>query len=125
MADAFRKIDGWLTPQMLEAFVIFGTMPYWIGPIGLYQYLGIEVLIWCIFALGFNLLLGYTGLPSFGHGAFFGIGAYALGLAQFNLTENLWVGLAAATGLSRGDGQPVLILLRGEHAGGILIDRAS
>ncbi len=97
MGDAFRKIDGWLTPQMLAAFVIFGTLPYWIGPIGLYHYLGVEVLIWCIFALGFNLLLGYTGLPSFGHGAFFGIGAYALGLTQFNLTESLWVGLIAAT----------------------------
>jgi branched-chain amino acid transport system permease protein len=99
MADAFRKIDGWLTPQMIVAFAVFGTLPYWISPIGLYQYLGVEVLIWCIFALGFNLLLGYTGLPSFGHGAFFGIGAYALGLTQFNLTENLWVGLAAATAI--------------------------
>ena len=99
MAGAFRKIDGWLTPQMVVAFAIFGTLPYWISPIGLYQYLGVEVLIWCIFALGFNLLLGYTGLPSFGHGAFFGIGAYALGLTQFNLTENLWVGLAAATAI--------------------------
>jgi branched-chain amino acid transport system permease protein len=46
-----------------------------------------------VFALGFNLLLGYTGLPSFGHGAYFGVGAYAFGLAQFNLTESIWLGL--------------------------------
>ena len=35
-----------------------------------------------LFALGYNLLLGTTGLPSFGHGAFFGVGAYAFGLLQ-------------------------------------------
>ena len=35
-----------------------------------------------IYALGYNLLLGYCGLPSFGHGAFFGVGAYAFGLLQ-------------------------------------------
>jgi branched-chain amino acid transport system permease protein len=88
---------GLITPAMLVAFLIFGTLPYWIKEIGLYPYLGIEILIWCIFALGFNVLLGYTGLPSFGHGAFLGIGAYAMGLAQFNLMPNLWVGLICAT----------------------------
>ncbi|RMF88145.1 MAG: branched-chain amino acid ABC transporter permease, partial [Nitrospinota bacterium] len=37
-------------------------------------------LIYAIAALGFNLLLGYTGLLSFGHSAYFGMGAYAVGL---------------------------------------------
>ena len=82
---------------MLTAFVFFGTLPLWIEAVGLYRYLGVEVMIWCLFALGFNLLLGYTGLPSFGHGAYFGIGAYAMGLTQFKLVANLWVGLLAAT----------------------------
>jgi branched-chain amino acid transport system permease protein len=81
---------------MLVAFALFGTLPLWIERVGLYQYLGVEILIWCLFALGFNLLLGYTGLPSFGHGAYFGIGAYAMGLTQFRLVPNLWVGLLAA-----------------------------
>ncbi|NJN83276.1 MAG: branched-chain amino acid ABC transporter permease, partial [Caldilineaceae bacterium] len=40
--------------------------------------LGIEVLIFAIFAMSLNLLLGYTGLVSFGHAAFFGLGAYIL-----------------------------------------------
>jgi branched-chain amino acid transport system permease protein len=53
-------------------------------------------MIWVIFALGYNLLLGYGGLPSFGHGAFLGIGAYAFGLTQFNLVANLWVSLLGA-----------------------------
>jgi branched-chain amino acid transport system permease protein len=38
-------------------------------------------LIFAIAALGFNLLLGYTGLLSFGHSAYFGMGAYAVALA--------------------------------------------
>ena len=43
-----------------------------------YLSLGIEVLIFSIFAMSLDLLLGYTGLPSFGHAAFFGLGAYIL-----------------------------------------------
>ncbi|HRO24370.1 MAG TPA: hypothetical protein PLR07_08760, partial [Promineifilum sp.] len=38
-------------------------------------------LVMAIAALGFNLLLGYTGLLSFGHSAYFGAGAYAVALA--------------------------------------------
>jgi branched-chain amino acid transport system permease protein len=57
-----------------------GSAPLWLRPIGLYQYLGVEIAIWMIYALGFNLLFGYAGLHSFGHGAYFGIGAYAFGL---------------------------------------------
>jgi branched-chain amino acid transport system permease protein len=41
-----------------------------------FQSLAIEVLIFAIFAMSLDLLLGYTGLPSFGHAAFFGLGAY-------------------------------------------------
>ena len=92
-----RAVSGWLTPQMLVAFAVFGSLPFWIREVGLHPYLGIEILVWCLCALGFNLLLGYTGLPSFGHGAYFGIGAYAFGLMQLNFFPNLWVCLLAAT----------------------------
>ena len=81
---------------MLASFVLFGTMPVWIEHVGLYQYLGVEMMIWVIFALAVNLLLGFTGLPSFGHGAFLGIGAYAFGVTQFELANNLWISLAGA-----------------------------
>ena len=93
-----RQTDGGrlLTRPMIVVFVALVTLPMWIQNVGLYQYLGIEVAIWIIYALGFNLLLGYAGLPSFGHGAFLGIGAYAFGLSQFHIAENLWVGLLAA-----------------------------
>ena len=45
-----------------------------------YQSLSTLILIWGIFAIGFNLLLGYTGLLSFGHAAFWGGAAYAAGV---------------------------------------------
>src|SRR5512145_1142612 len=81
---------------MLALFALFGTLPAWIGAIGLYPYLGVEIMVWIIFGLGFNLLLGYGGLPSFGHGAFFGVGAYAFGLAAKHWIVSLWIDLACA-----------------------------
>jgi branched-chain amino acid transport system permease protein len=57
--------------------------------------LAIEVLIFAIFAMSLDLLLGYTGLPSFGHAAFYGFGAYLLAYTAsrselaLNLTNNL------------------------------------
>ena len=62
--------------------LLLATTPLWLARVGLYQYLALEVMIWMLFALGYNLMLGTTGLPSFGHGAFFGVGAYAFGLLQ-------------------------------------------
>ncbi|MEP6941314.1 MAG: branched-chain amino acid ABC transporter permease [Betaproteobacteria bacterium] len=72
------------------------TLPFWIARVGLYQYLGIEILVWGLYALSYNLLLGYTGLPSFGHGAYFGVGAYAFGLTQKYVAANLWIDLGGA-----------------------------
>ena len=77
------------------ALAVLGTAPWWVGKVGLYPYLALEILIWMIFALGYNLLLGHAGLPSFGHGAFFGVGAYAFGLA-LKAGGGLWLSLAAA-----------------------------
>jgi branched-chain amino acid transport system permease protein len=40
-----------------------------------------EILVWALFAVSFDVLYGYTGLLSFGHSAFFGVGAYGLSLS--------------------------------------------
>ena len=87
--------EGFITRPMLVLFALLASLPFWIEAVGLYQYLGIEIVVWMIYALGFNLLLGYTGLPSFGHGAYFGVGAYAFGLIQLRVVESLWLGLIA------------------------------
>ena len=85
-----------------RCFVLLATTPLWLARVGLYQYLALEVMIWMLFALGYNLLLGTTGLPSFGHGAFFGVGAYAFGLLQQRVLANLWFDLAGAVAHRRG-----------------------
>src|SRR3954447_24796114 len=85
-----------ITPTMLVVGVILATVPLWISRVGLYPYLGVEILVWSLYALAFNLLLGTAGLPSFGHGAYFGAGAHAFGLFQFNVAANLWLCLCAA-----------------------------
>jgi branched-chain amino acid transport system permease protein len=49
-----------------------------------------------LFAMAHNLLLGQGGLPSFGHGAYFGVGAYAFGLLQQRAGAELLMGLIGA-----------------------------
>jgi ABC-type branched-subunit amino acid transport system ATPase component/ABC-type branched-subunit amino acid transport system permease subunit len=52
------------------------------------------VVILAMAAMGLNLLVGYTGLTSFGHGMWFGIGAYAAGLIQLHgLGGEIWLPL--------------------------------
>jgi branched-chain amino acid transport system permease protein len=66
-------------PLLAAALVILLALIALPQFIGLYQMQLVTYgLIAAIAALGFNLLLGYTGLLSFGHSAFFGIGAYAV-----------------------------------------------
>jgi branched-chain amino acid transport system permease protein len=50
-----------------------------------YTFLANDVVIWALFATSLNVLVGYTGLVSFGHAAYFGIGAYATGLLMKKL----------------------------------------
>jgi branched-chain amino acid transport system permease protein len=59
---------------------VFSRMPVVSDLLQGYQSLATLILIWGIFALGFDLLLGYTGLLSFGHAAFWGGAAYAAGV---------------------------------------------
>lgn len=47
-----------------------------------YEALAVNILIYGLFALGFNLVFGYLGVLSFGHAAFFGVGSYATGIAM-------------------------------------------
>ncbi len=56
------------------------TMPWWLTAIGGYEALATKVVIWALFALGFDILLGFTAFLSFGHAAFFGTSAYVTGL---------------------------------------------
>ena len=96
LSDLSRHSGRLITPPILLFAAIVLSAPFWLQGIGLYQYIGIEIAIWMIYALGFNLLFGYAGLHSFGHGAYLGVGAYAFGLFQHHVAVSLVGGLAAA-----------------------------
>jgi len=56
------------------------TMPYWMNAVGGYTELASRVVILGLAAMALNFLLGFTGVLSFGHAAYFGLGAYAAGM---------------------------------------------
>lgn len=66
------------------ALALFVTNSY-------YQLILTLVLIWAIFGLSWNIFSGYTGLVSFGHASFFGIGAFATVLAQIYWGLSPWL----------------------------------
>ena len=61
-----------------------------------YTFLANDVVIWALFATSLNLLVGYTGLVSFGHAAYFGIGAYTTGLLMKKLAVPFVLAFPAA-----------------------------
>ena len=67
------------------------------APAVLYPVLLMKVLCFAIFASAFNLLLGYTGLLSFGHAAFFGSAAYVAGYLIRDMTWPVWAALLVST----------------------------
>ena len=89
-------VVAWVKRHPVVAFfVLFAVFP-WVVP---YKSLATQVLIYGLFALGFNLLYGYTGLLSFGSAAYWGLGAYGTGIALAKLkVTSLWVALGAGLG---------------------------
>ncbi len=84
-----KRIALWMALALLALFPLAGA--------GFYTELVTKVMILAIFALSLDLLVGYTGLVSFGHAAFYGVGAYTLGLmAPKYEAANLWLTLPAA-----------------------------
>lgn len=88
-----RAASAWRVPLTLLALC---AMP-WLLPS---KALAVNVLIYGTFAVGYNLLFGYTGLLSFGHAALFGGGAYLTGMAivhfGFGWLAALLTGIAGA-----------------------------
>ena len=56
------------------------SMPWWINYVGGYTQLGTRVVVIALAATALNFLLGYTGVLSFGHAAYFGLGVYGAGM---------------------------------------------
>jgi branched-chain amino acid transport system permease protein len=68
-------------------------MPLWLNLVGGYTPLGTRVVIMALAAMSLNFLLGYTGVLSFGHAAYFGLGAYGAGLTIKYLIPNTLAGI--------------------------------
>ncbi len=74
---ALLYLDRRDTVKLLIFSAVVLTMPIWLAPFGAaYPGLLQKFVIFAIFAIGFNILFGLTGLLSFGHAAFLGIGSY-------------------------------------------------
>ena len=58
-----------------------------------YQLMLTLVPIWAVMGLSWNLLSGYTGFISFGHAAFFGLGAYTVTIALVKFDITPWLGI--------------------------------
>jgi branched-chain amino acid transport system permease protein len=61
-----------------------------------YQLIMTVVLVWAVMGLAWNILSGYSGLISFGHAAFFGLGAYFVALSQIQWALTPWLGIPLA-----------------------------
>lgn len=65
-----------------------------------YLSLGTQVIIWMLFALSLDLALGYAGIVTLGHAAFFGFGAYAAGIFAIHVSGDPILGFVVATCLT-------------------------
>ena len=69
-----------------------------------YELVLTQVLLWAVLSLAWNILSGYSGYFSFGHAAFWGLGAYTvvLGMVDFDLTPWLTIPFCAVVGAAAG-----------------------
>ena len=67
---------------LIVAALALAFLPFVLDLVGLPLRTAIDVVVFAVACMGLNILVGYTGLVSFGHGAWFGLGAYAAALSQ-------------------------------------------
>jgi branched-chain amino acid transport system permease protein len=80
-------------PQWTTAAVIWLVLlsaPLWLSLVGGYTALASHVVVMALVAMALNFLLGFTGVMSFGHAAYFGLGAYGAGLTLRYLSDSTW-----------------------------------
>src|SRR5579859_2128919 len=88
---------AWLL--MIPVLIVFPLATAQVFPFGVS--LATSILVLSIFTMSLDLLLGYAGLPSFGHAAFLGLGAYAAAILSAELgVSNLGIALIAAIALA-------------------------
>lgn len=100
-AAPWRGVVALAARHRVAAVITFLLIFPWLMP---YHALAINILVLGLYAVGFNLLFGYTGLLSFGHAAFLGAGAYGCGIAIVHLSlpwyAAIGLGVVLATALA-------------------------
>jgi len=81
----------------IAVWLLLVALPFWLPAIGGYIELGERVVILGLAAMSLNFLLGYTGVLSFGHAAYFGLGAYGAGLTIRYLVPSTALGILVGT----------------------------
>ena len=78
------------------------SLPWAANAAGMEFYIGVatRIMIFAIAASSLNLILGYGGMISFGHAAFLGVGAYAVGIAAFHGVGSAWLAWGVALACS-------------------------
>ncbi|UCH17812.1 MAG: branched-chain amino acid ABC transporter permease [Burkholderiales bacterium] len=97
-ADASARL---VAPVRWRAWEVVLWVAIWIAPFALPQYAALinEIAIFALFAVSLDIVLGYAGIVSLGHAAFFGAGGYASALLAKHLIADPLVGLALGTAI--------------------------
>jgi len=86
---------------LVGIWIVLLGMPFWLNAVGGYTELGSRVIVLGLAAMALNFLLGFTGVLSFGHAAYFGLGAYGAAMTMKYLAGStpmsILVGLTVGT----------------------------
>lgn len=88
----------WVTLIVMAGLAVLPPILLWSG-YAFYMDLATRLVILAIAAVSLNLILGYGGMASFGHAAFFGIGAYAVGIPVYHNTYGEFDIIASYSGI--------------------------
>ncbi|MBY6350882.1 branched-chain amino acid ABC transporter permease [Rhodococcoides corynebacterioides] len=106
-----RLKDTWLTRQLLTlviGFVVVALLPFLLGEQA--QTVAVRTLIFAIMAVGWNIMSGFGGMFSFGHAAFFGIGAYTGAYLLVEHGISPWLSMIVAAVISAAVGTTIAYL---------------
>lgn len=91
-----RLRDLLLHPLVILA-VVFAVMPWVMTAAGSTMSLATQVVIYTLYGIAYNLLLGYTGMVSFGSSMFFGMASYGSALFAIHVSQNVVLSIVAGT----------------------------
>jgi branched-chain amino acid transport system permease protein len=96
-AAAPRRLVGRDQLVLVGIWLALVSVPFWLPLLGGYTALAARVLVFGLAAMALNMLLGFTGVLSFGHAAYFGLGAYGAGLTLRYLVHSTPLAMLAGT----------------------------